>query len=393
MTEKRLVSVFEANSVQAVPMELTLRDGAAEALTPAQAQNAEEPLYLSDGFIDSHAHVYDGGSDLGVSVDRIGYKTGVHLVVDAGSAGAINFPCFRDYVMPAHETPIMAFLNISRVGLVTKQPYFDRRVIDVPAAVRCIQEDGGKHLLGVKVLSSGLVVENAGLEPLQAAVRAARECGVPVMAHLTEGPPSNEETMPFLEKGDIITHCFHGAPNLEANRRAARGGALDLRFCSQANVMWNDDGTPCQPLAQALERGVCLNVGHGAASFDQQVAKRAIAGGLRSFSISTDAHIRNVDGIVHSLPHVMSKFLALGMTLGEVIASVTSIPAKQLGLRDYCGHPLERGTLFRLRQAAAEDPPFVDAQGCRVDVRQVVEPVGIIRNRRILWMDNGGLMG
>ena len=200
MTETIAVNAIQNGTIR--PMTLTLRDGRAEALLPRQpAADESQTLYLSDGFIDSHAHVYDGATDLGVSADRIGYQTGVHLVVDAGSAGAINFPCFRDYVMPAHETPVLAFLNISRVGLVTKQPYFDPRVIDVTAAVQALKADGGQKLLGIKVLSSGLVVEKAGLEPLRAGVQAARECGVPVMVHLVEGPPANEDTMPMLQKG------------------------------------------------------------------------------------------------------------------------------------------------------------------------------------------------
>lgn len=64
------------------------------------------------------------------------------------------------------------------------------------------------------------------------------------MAHLVEGPPSNDKTLPLLRPGDIITHIFHGAPNLEANRRAGKGAAPDLRYCSMANLMWNPDGTP-----------------------------------------------------------------------------------------------------------------------------------------------------
>lgn len=383
MLETLAVNVIENGRIQ--PMTLTVEDGTVRSLTPrAAGPDEEQNLYLSDGFIDGHAHVYDGATDLGVSVDRIGYQTGVHLVVDAGSAGAINFPCFRDYVMPAHQTPVLAFLNIGRAGLVTKQPYCDERVIDEAAAAAALRADGGRKLLGVKVLSSGLIVEQAGLRPLQAGVRVARQCGVPVMVHLVEGPPANEDTMPLLEKGDIITHCFHGAPNLTANRKASRGAALNTVFCSIPNVMWNPDGTPVKPLEQALNRGVYLDVGHGAGSLDMEVARAAIQAGVRGFSISSDAHIRNVDGVVKSLPHVMSKFLALGMTLSEVIDSVTRIPAMQLGIGDWCGHLLERATLFALRGAGPEDGPFLDSYQRSVPVRQVIEPRAIIRDGRLV---------
>ena len=126
-------------------------------------------------------------------------------------------------------------------------------------------------------------------------------------------------------------------------------------------------------------RGVRLDVGHGSGSFDQNIARPVIASGFYAFSISTDAHIRSVHSVVHSLPHVMSKFLALGMPLPDVVRSVTSIPAGNLGLEGWCGHPLERATLFRVRKTRESDPPFMDSNRVPMDVRQVIEPIAIIR--------------
>lgn len=340
--------------------------------------HGESSLYFAPGFIDSHAHVYPGATDLGIPVDRIGLSTGVHLVVDAGSAGSTNFPCFRDYVAPAFKTPIKAFLNIGRAGLVTKHPYFDPRDLDLSAAVDTMRQDHSGMLLGIKVLSSGLIVEEAGLEPLRGAVKAADALGCRIMAHLVEGPPSNHDTMALLRAGDIITHIFHGAPNLDANRKASKGATIDTRYCSLGNVMWNPDGTPTKPLADAMARGVLLDVGHGAASLDQDVARRAIGAGIREFSISTDAHIRNVDTVVQSLPHTMSKFLSLGMSLEEIVASVTVIPARQLGLYPDWTDLTKRATLFRLRPVTPEDPLFLDAYRNTIPVRQVVEPVAVV---------------
>lgn len=394
MFEKLRVMAYDAAKGCFLPAELTVADGMVQSLLPCPGvpgeKNPGDTLYLCDGLIDSHAHVYDGATDLGVPADRIGLNTGVHLIIDAGSAGSINFPCFRDYVMPAHETPVKAFLNISRIGLTTKQPYHDRRVIDIPAAVRSLKEDGGKYLLGIKVLSSGLIVEDAGMEPMRAAAAAARQAGCPVMAHLTEGPPSNGETMACLEKGDIITHCFHGAPNYAALLKASRGHPVDRSYCSQDNIMWRDDGTPGAPLADALNRGVFLDVGHGAGSLDQRVARAAIAQGVRNFSISTDAHIRNVDGAVRDLPHTMSKFLAMGMTLAEVVASVTLIPARQLGLSDWCSHLCTRATLLRVRPARADDPPLLDSYGAQIDGKERIQPAGIIRSGRLQRFEKAG---
>ena len=151
------------------------------------------PLYMSPGFIDGHAHVYPGATCLGISADRIGLQSGVHLVIDAGSAGSALFDCFRDYVLPTFKTDVKAYLNISRIGLVTKQPYTDQRNIDLEAAIKCFRENSRDLLLGIKVMSSGIIVEDTGILPMQKAVEAAEILGCRIMAHLCEGPPANEE--------------------------------------------------------------------------------------------------------------------------------------------------------------------------------------------------------
>lgn len=369
------------------PGELIVNEGRVMDLHLTSGENvlpSKSTMYLSDGFIDSHAHVYPGATDLGIPVDRIGHRTGVHLVVDAGSAGSINFPCFRDYVMPAHETPIKAFLNISRIGLVTKQPYYDSRVVDIPAAVDVLQQDGGQYLLGIKILASGLILEAAGLKPVQAGVKAAREAGRPLMAHFGEGPPLSEEILAYLEQGDIITHCFHGAPNHAALSKAARNSPMNPAYYSEDNILWHKDGTPTVALEKALNKGVYLDVGHGAASLDKSVAQAAIQQGIRNFSISTDAHIRNVDTVVHSLSHTMSKFLGFGLTLDEVVAAVTVIPARQLGFTSWCGNLTKRATLFRVRPLTPDDPPLVDAYESRIEGSELIEPVGIIKDGMLI---------
>lgn len=83
----------------------------------------------------------------------------------------------------------------------------------------------------------------------------------------------------------------------------------------------------------------------------------------------------------------MSKFLALGMPLARVVRSVTTIPARNLGLSDWCSHPLERATLFRLRELRPTDPTFVDSNRRPMDVRQVIEPIAIICNGRYTPLD------
>lgn len=340
----------------------------------------QSQLYMSPGFIDAHTHVYPGASCLGISADLIGLKTGVHLVIDAGSSGSSTFNCFRDYVIPTYETDVKAYLNISRIGLVTKQPYTDQRNIDTEAAIRCFRENDCNLLLGIKVMSSGIIVEDAGIIPMQKAVEAADILGCRIMAHLCEGPPSNKDTMALLRRGDIITHCFHGKPNIAASLKASNVPFIDPTLYALPNIMWNPDGSPTKPLEDALSRGVLLDVGHGAACFDKDVASSAIQAGMREFAISTDAHIRNIDSTVGGLPQTMTKFLALGMTISEVTASVTVVPAQQHGLSGWCDDLSKRATIFRLRPSHDNDLPLIDSNHRPILAKEIIEPVAVIKD-------------
>jgi dihydroorotase len=115
-----------------------------------------------------------------------------------------------------------------------------------------------------------------------------------------------------LRAGDILTHCYSGFPNIAgAFTNIVQGGRL-------------------LPAALAAkQRGVIFDVGHGGGSFDFTVAEPAIAQGATPDTISSDIHVfsGNTPGMPY-LPWVMSKFLALGFTLEQVVAMATSNPAK-----------------------------------------------------------------
>lgn len=327
-----------------------------------QVQLPDSSLYISPGWIDMHTHVYVGGGELGISPELAGLQRGVHLLIDAGSAGAFNIGAFRDYIAPSTRTKIKAFLNISAIGLASGQPYHDMRLVNAEQTAQCIIEDAGAFIVGVKVLASRIRVEQAGLEPLRLAIQAAEMAGCPVMAHLAEGPPYNEETMPLLRKNDIISHCFHG----------------DKYRTGRSNLMWNKDGSPTPPLRDALERGVILDVGHGSASLRADIAISVVRRGLKDFIISTDLHSHNINGPVFGLAETMSKFLSFGMDLGDVLQAVTTKPAQSLGLKDW-GNDLSRNsTIFHLRKSLNTDPPLRDALGNIISVENRIEPVAVI---------------
>ena len=115
-----------------------------------------------------------------------------------------------------------------------------------------------------------------------------------------------------LRPGDILTHAYSGAPNL--------GGAF-------TNIV--QEGRLLPAALAAKQRGVIFDVGHGGGSFDFTVAEPAIAQGCPPDTISSDIHVfsGNTPGMPY-LTWVMSKFMALGFTLEQVVAMATINPAK-----------------------------------------------------------------
>jgi dihydroorotase len=306
-------------------------------------QAAKPELHVGPGWVDLHAHVFDGSTQISVHPDRVGLDHGVHTVVDAGSAGQATLRGFIDYVIPTAQTAIKAWLNIGSHGLVHLKEVADWTYMDVTATVDAVAS-ATDVVRGIKVRSSGLIVGNMGLQPLQLGKLAARESGLPLMVHIGEAPPLIDDVLDLLDEGDVVTHCFHG----------------------KTGFPWTPDGRPAPAMRRALDRGVKLDVGHGAASFDIGVATAAVAAGFHPHSISTDIHVRSIGGPVYDIATVMTKLLSCGMPLEAVIAAVTDSPRSTLGLDEPWLAPdgaIRHATLFSVTGDAPAGRRYVDAVG------------------------------
>ena len=123
--------------------------------------------------------------------------------------------------------------------------------------------------------------------------------------------------------------------------------------------LWTEEGEPIPALQDAIERGVILDVAHGAASCSKFVAEAAIRRGYTDFIISTD-----VNGPVYSLSYTMSKFMSFGLSLVEVIRNVTLKPAQVFGLDGWCDDLEKNCTVFRVRARKDDDHPSDDRPVC-----------------------------
>ena len=321
-------------------------------------------LFMSPGWADLHVHVWYGGTDFSVLPDRAGLKTGVTALADAGSAGEATLHGLRKYVIERQPETIRAFINIGSIGLVASNrvpELIDERFIDVERTLAAI-EANRDIVCGVKVRASGSVVGDWGITPVRTAKRVAERAGLPLMVHVGEPPPVLEEIFALLSPGDIITHCFNGT----------RGGAITR------------DSAIFERARRLVESGILMDVGHGAASYDSEVAAMSIADGLVPFSISTDLHARNVDGPVFDLATTVSKLHAAGLGFEECVSAISVNPRRVLGLSGADGlAPGKRAdfTLFALVDCQKQ---VVDSRGKSFVLRKAFEPrFAILGNRRI----------
>jgi len=269
--------------------------------------------YVAPGFIDSHTHVFSHPlfKHSRLAADRIGVQQGVACVVDAGSSGAVTIDAFPAFVRNTQQTRTYAFINIGSPGLPNLGGGHASRpeLLDLPGVVKAFDRHGD-WLLGVKVLASATHTGAYGEQAVRMARKAAELVGRPLMLHIGNAPPVVDDVLDLLRPGDIVTHAYHGKV----------GGALTH----------GDRVLPA--FRAAVERGVWVDIAHGRASFSFRTCERAMAQGMPVHSISSDLHDGNVDRYVVSLARTMTKMLAIGLSLEDVVRAVTVTPARMLHL-------------------------------------------------------------
>ncbi len=274
---------------------------------------------VTPGLIDLHSHVFPYGSAIGIPADELVAHQGTTTCVSAGDAGANNFAAFRRYVVPQARTRLYAFVHIANIGLAgfPVPELYNIGFAQTDAAAKAVAENSD-IVLGIKVRMSENVIAKHGLDPLKRSITACAAAGTnaKVMCHIggVETRELMSQILDLLRPGDILTHCYSGAPNI--------GGAF-------TNIV--QDGKLLPAALAAKQRGVVFDIGHGGGSFDYTVAEPAIQQGAGPDTISSDIHVfsGNSPGMPY-LTWVMSKFMGLGFTLEQVVAMATVNPAKSI---------------------------------------------------------------
>jgi dihydroorotase len=345
----------------------------APRIDPAEAFKVVDVsgLYVTPGIVDMHVHVFAGTGERGsyagdnsVYPDGFTLRVGVTTVVDAGCAGWRNFADFKDRVIDRSRTRVLAFLNI--VGNGMRGGKLEQDLADMeakPTADMVLRHEG--LIVGIKTAH----YEGPEWTPVERAVEAGTIANVPVMVDFGANRPERpiaELLGRKLRPGDIYTHCYSGL----------RG---ELTEAGHVNA----------GMIEGRRRGVLFDVGHGGGSFAWYVAVPAIEEGFLPDTISTDLHIGSMNAGMKDQLNVMSKFLALGLSLEDVIARSTWNPARAIHREDLGHLTVGAPADVTVLSLQAGKFGFVDSFGGRLEAGRKLVGELTLRDGKILYDRNG----
>ncbi|MDH5441752.1 MAG: hypothetical protein OEY31_14215, partial [Candidatus Bathyarchaeota archaeon] len=210
-------------------------------------------MIVTPGLVDIHVHCCYKIANIAIDPELICLAKGSTTVLDAGSTGELNYMGFRRYVIDASRTRILALLNIESLGMIEyargRQEWpklitgHDEMFINIEGTLEVIERNRD-NILGIKWA-------HHGVEGIRLAREAADKANCLLMAENHHEP----EALKHMKKGDVITHLYHGL------RMEQHDGLLD------------EDGKVQPEFFDAINRGVVLDVGHGAGSFRWGVAE------------------------------------------------------------------------------------------------------------------------
>lgn len=258
--------------------------------------NAEGMVVLA-GLIDTHMHMKNVTIDLfGVDASAVCFPNGVTCACEASA-------CYGDEAF----LDTFSVKNVVFAGGQYENNRFNHKKYDY--------EKYGKYAIGIKVFYDTEANYVSNLAPLKDTCAFAKDRGLRVMVHSANSPVSMMEIVETLNKGDILTHAFHGGKNNSS-----------------------EDNFEC--LKYAKEKGVIVDVGFaGYTHADFFILKKAIDMGVYPDTIGTDvtrssAFIRSGR---YGMNYCMSILRTLGMPEEEIFKAATVNSAKALGREDVWG--------------------------------------------------------
>jgi dihydroorotase len=296
--------------------------------------------YVTPGLIDLHAYLGVGSTSGGVVPDHNTLRFGVTTAVDAGSAGCGSFETFKAGVIDRSTVRVLAFVN---AGDTASPGTF------CPEAT--LAQIVKKHRETVVGIRAAHAMENAA--------RTAGNSGTILMAEAGPGIAS-------MRPGDVATYVYgrtHGLLN-------SQNDLQDL-------------------VLAARKKGVLFDVGHGSAGFWFRIAVPALKRGFLPDIISSGMDAESIVLPRVTMTNVMSKFLAMGLTLHQVIERTTVNPAKAIRRPDLGS--LEEGGVADIAvfEMCRGRFGFLDSGHARLTTDRELRCILTIRDGKVVWDTEG----
>ena len=328
-------------------------------------------LYVTPGLIDMHTHVFvgtkpdkfaDGVNSL--SPDDFTFKSGVTTVVDAGTSGWRNFPKFKEQVIDQSQTRVLAFLNIAANGLSGKPEQEDINNMNVDSAVQ-VKQKYNDIIVGIKIGH----YEGSDWTPFNRALDAASKTNTPLFVECHLPQYSLQDQLKKMRPGDIITHSFEQVTErmpVVDDQGKVRPFVLD----AQKRVFFSMWVMVVQVSGSAR---LCLH-------FSRDLVPN---------SFGTDLHRFSMNAGMKSMLNIMSKYMAIGMSIEDVITHATWNAATSIKREDLGN--LGEGSVADIAVLSVQNGKFgfIDAGGNRLEGNQKLEAELTIRAGKIVWDLNG----
>ena len=335
--------------------DVAITNGKVAAVTPnIVPSSAKKVIGVSGklvlpGLIDTHGHVFQHVTGrFGLDADLVGVHSGVTTLIDQGGPSCMTMPAFREYVVNAKRSRVLAFESAYLVGGMEGHYYaslYKPDCLDVDATVASAKANAD-IVKGFKAHAEIGGMSRWGIEVMRLSAEIGKRANLPVYIHFGQLWPAPDgtkgidpdtilpEVVKLLKAGDILAHLFSKHP-----------GSFD------------DKNGKVHPVAkEAIANGIKVDVGHGS-HFSFKMAKIALDAGIVPDTLGADMHGYNTSvpkpagtpdqhsdqdhmffgSQRFSLVSAMTAMLACGLKLEQVVPMVTSNCAIMAGMQGVIG--------------------------------------------------------
>ena len=344
----RILSLSDGGTREA---DIRVRNGIAQEIRGGLLPEREEMVldasgcFLTSGWIDAHVHAGDpggpeAGEGIGLPIDTELLPKGTTCLLDAGSAGCRNYEAYRK-LYGKGTARCLAWLNLGRYGINRGRMDFAGPEDIREEEIRNVFEKDRDRLLGLKIR----IDPHTCFDP-PAILERARKLADELSARLQGNAPRSDlgigAVLGYLKPGDMLTHCYAD--------------------CRPGMRITEEDGGLKTCVAEARERGVLFDIGHGSSVFSARVARDAWDCGFLADTFSTDLH----QGVSRpecacDMAGLLSKMKAItGLAWHVLLGKCILDPVKLLGISGKDTAPLEKRpadfTLFRIEKGSFAFP-------------------------------------